>query len=62
MADELELVTTVIPGITRKMLDTRVALTGGDKVKMELGEAELDTVVPEGETWRVHSVLEIDVE
>jgi len=62
VADELELKTTVIPGITRKTLDTRKTLAEGDKFKTEFGAAKLNTTVPDGETWKVHAVIEIDVE
>jgi len=62
MADEdLELVETVIPGITRKSLDTRATLAEGDKLKTTIGDAKLNTTVPDGETWKVHVIIEIDV-
>lgn len=62
MADQdLELTETVIPGITRKSLDTYANLAAGDKVKLTLGEAKMNISVPDGETWKVHVVIEIDV-
>lgn len=63
MADqELELTEIVIPGITRKSLETRLTLVAGDKVKTTFGDAKLDTKVPAGETWKLRVVIEIDVE
>ena len=62
MADEdLELTDTVIPGITRKSLETRLTLVAGDKLKTTFGESKLDTKVPAGETWNLRVVIEIDV-
>ena len=63
MADEdLELTETVIPGITRKSLDTYATLAGGDKLKTTLGDAKLNTQVPAGKVWKIHVVIEIDEE
>lgn len=60
MAD-LALTTHVVPTRTQKSLDTKTTLVAGNKLKMELGDAELSTTVPSGETWNVHVVMNIDV-
>ena len=57
----LELITINHAANTSKQLHTKQELSAGDKVKMELGNEELDTVVPEGETWSVSVQILIDV-
>ena len=61
MAESLELTTTLLPEVMTKELNTVQVLAAGESIKMELGGAELDADVPEGETWTVHAIIEVTV-
>ena len=49
----LEYEITNIPAQVKKEVTCEKTLSEGTKVKMEIGEDELDSVVPEGKQWEV---------
>ena len=53
MADVLLFEETNTPAQIRKEVTCEKTVTAGGKVKMEIGEHELDEVVPEGKSWQV---------
>ena len=62
MATQLAFTKRTQPAVTTMSLDAAHVLVAGDKLKLELGDdQELDAVVPEGESWRVHAVFTIGV-
>ena len=55
----LELETVYIQAQTRKQLSVTRLLSATGKLKLELGEEELDTACPAGKTWSVAVVINI---
>jgi len=54
----------IIPSQVRKEVTCETVLSAGDKVKMELGEDELDEVVPANKQWELVAnirLIETDV-
>ena len=49
----LEYETTETPATVRKEVTCIETLAAGGRVKMEIGENELDSAVPEGKSWDV---------
>ena len=48
-----EFVVTEIPAQVKKETTSAKTLSAGDRVKFELGDDELNEVVPEGKQWEV---------
>ena len=58
MAD-LGLIETVTPEIVRKEITDTQTLPASGKVKLEVGENELDATVPRGKVWDVVANIRI---
>ena len=50
---------TAIPAQVKKEVTCQTVLAQGAQVKMELGEDELDEVVPRGKSWTVVANIRI---
>ena len=46
-------------GQTKLSLGVNISINAGDKFKIEVGEDELDEVVPEGKVWLVAFMIDI---
>lgn len=44
---------------TVKELEVNQGLVVGDKLKLEIGDAELSERCPEGKAWTVHAIIKV---
>ena len=59
MAADLEFEVTSTPAQVKKEVTCIETLAAGGKVKMEIGEHELDEAVPAGKSWAVVANIRI---
>lgn len=58
---KLELEVFEISRKISKARGTATTLVAGDKLKLEIGEDELDEVVPDGEIWDAYVQIEVAI-